>query len=187
MSSGRAQRLINIIEATNEWTARWLSWIVVIMTLIICYEVLMRYFLNAPTDWASEINQYLMCAMSMLGGGYCLLVDQHVRVDFFYRTLSTRRQALVELCTWWLALLFCLVLIIKGGETAIDAFVKNKRSMSIMEYPLYPSMVTVPLGAILILLQIVARSMKNIMVLRARADQSDALASKLHHSKNLSD
>ena len=68
------------IEVTNTWIATASAYVVLVMTVTITYEVVCRYFLSAPTDWASELNQYLLCAMSMLGGGYCLLRDQHVQI-----------------------------------------------------------------------------------------------------------
>lgn len=154
------------------------------MTATVCYEVLCRYFLNSPTDWANELNQYLLCGLSMLGGGYCLLQDQHVRVDVLYMHFSRRRRAWVELGTWWLVLLFCLVMLIWGGELTWEALVKNKRSMSLLEWPLYPSLAMVPLGAFLVLIQAVARLLGNLLILKAGVEREEEMAANLQTSKS---
>jgi len=158
---------LRVIEVVNTWVATVSSYVALVMTVTITYEVVCRYFLNAPTDWAGELNQYLLCAMSLLGGGYCLLRDQHVRVDILYRHWTPRRRAGIELCTWWIAALWCVILLWWGGEIALESFTKNKLSSSFLEWPLYPSQMMVPLGAFLLLLQIAARTASNIRVLWA--------------------
>ncbi|RJX35733.1 MAG: TRAP transporter small permease subunit [Desulfarculus sp.] len=163
---GLARGFIRFSEASNRWVAKVTSYIVVIMMASICYEVFCRYVIESPTDWSLEINQYLLCALSLLGGGYCLVMDQHVRVDFLFRHLSRRRQAVLELCTWWLGMLFCGVLIWRGGQLAIEAFLTNRLSDSVLELPLYPGLVMIPIGSLLLLMQILSRMLQNILLLR---------------------
>ncbi|MEW5913966.1 MAG: TRAP transporter small permease subunit [Thermodesulfobacteriota bacterium] len=163
---GLARGFIRFSEVCNRWVAKVTAYIVIIMMVTICYEVFCRYAIESPTDWSLEVNQYLLCALSLLGGGYCLVVDQHVRVDFLFRHLSRRRQAVLELCTWWLAILFCAVLIWRGGQLAIEAFLTNRLSDSVLELPLFPGLVMIPIGSLLLLMQILARMLQNILLLR---------------------
>ena len=179
-----AARIIKSINALTLWVERIFSLTVVVMAISICWEVFCRYLLNSPTDWVNETNQYLLCLMSMLGGSYCLLLDQHVRVDFLFRLRSEKQKAVMELATWWLAALFCLVIIWWGGEMALEALVKNKLSDTILEMPLWPSMFMVPLGALLLLLQIVARSLKNLLILNHPTDDLPGLLDELRLGKS---
>lgn len=160
-----------LIDAINMKIAHVVSYVLVLMVLTISYEVLCRYLLNSPTDWALEINEYLLCAISMLGGGYAILKDEHVRVDVLYRYFPIKARAIAEFATWWIVVLFCLVIIWKGGEMSIEALVKGKKSMGIMEFHLFPSMVTVPLGAFLMLLQALVRIVRNILLLKTGMDE----------------
>ncbi|MCB2190791.1 MAG: TRAP transporter small permease subunit [Deltaproteobacteria bacterium] len=177
-------QIIRSINTFTLWVEKIFSLTVVVMALSICWEVFCRYLLDSPTDWVNETNQYLLCLMSMLGGSYCLLVDQHVRVDFFFRLRSDKQKALMELMTWWLAALFCVVIIWWGGEMAIEALVKNKLSNTILEMPLWPSMFMVPLGALLLLLQIVSRSLKNLLILKHPSSDLPGLLEELGLSKS---
>ena len=171
MNHGPAGKLCSVIDAINLWIARVLSFVVIVMMLTIVYEVVCRYLFNSPTDWSGEMNQYFFCAISMLGGGYALLVDQHVRVDILYRRFSPKRRAIVELATWWLILIFCFVLMWKGGEMTIEALLKDKRSMTILEFPLFPSLATVPIGAFLIFIQAGARIVLDVVTLATGKDE----------------
>ncbi len=178
-----ARKLLGMVDSVNTWVARACSYIVLIMAFTISYEVVCRYFLAAPTDWAGELNQYLLCAMSMLGGAYCLIQDQHVRVDFIYRRCSLRQRAILEFCTWWMAALFCVILVWWGGELALDALLKDKRSSGLMEMPLFPSQVMIPLGALLLLVQIIARMFRNALVLKSSETDDEKLREQLGISK----
>lgn len=180
----RATRIIRRINSLTLWVERIFSFTVVVMALSICWEVFCRYLLNSPTDWVNETNQYLLCVMSMLGGGFCLLMDQHVRVDFFFRLQTEKRRAAMELLTWWLAALFCIVIIWWGGEMAIEALVKNKLSDTILEMPLWPSLFMVPVGAVLLLLQIISRSLRNILVLKCPDSDLPGLLEELGAGKS---
>jgi len=181
----RTTRVIRRINFLTLWVERIFSFTVVVMALSICWEVLCRYLLNSPTDWVNETNQYLLCTMSMLGGGFCLLLDQHVRVDFFFRLHTERRRAVMELFTWWLAALFCVVIIWWGGEMAIEALVKNKLSDTILEMPLWPSLFMVPVGGVLLLLQIISRSLRNILIIKCPDSDLPGLLEELGAGKSL--
>ena len=61
------------------------------------YEVVARYAFSAPTLWAFEVSYMLMGSAFMLGIAYCLQVDQHVRVDFFYAVVSRRKSAVMDI------------------------------------------------------------------------------------------
>lgn len=174
------RRLGTVIDKLNSWVAKFFSYVVIVMMVTISYEVMARYLFNAPTDWSGEINQYLLCTMSMLGGGYALLVDQHVRVDIIYRYFSLKQRAVIELSTWWLIIIFCLVLVWKGSGAAFDALVSGKRSMSILEFPLFPSLVMVPIGGGLLLLQALARVLRNILTLITGVDEVGSGKSLFH-------
>jgi TRAP-type C4-dicarboxylate transport system permease small subunit len=167
------RKACDAVDGLNLWTARIFGYTSLVLTLLVSYEVFCRYFLNAPSDWSSEIIEYLLCLMSLMGGGYCLLIDQHVRVDIIYRYFSPRRRSIAELATWWLVILFCLTLLWFGGQSTVEAFIGNKKSMSIMEYPLWLPLLTVPVGALLLLLQVLARMVRSILTIRTGVDELD--------------
>jgi TRAP-type mannitol/chloroaromatic compound transport system permease small subunit len=159
------------IDRVNLLSGNIFCYTSVVMMCLMSYEVICRYLFNSPSDWSGEINEYLLLMMSMMGGGYALLIDQHVRVDIIYRYFSPKQRSAVELATWWLAFLFFLALLWFGGEIAIEAFIKNKRSASLMEMPLYPSLFFIPIGAFLLLFQALARMIRCVLTLATGVDE----------------
>src|SRR5210317_1097254 len=66
----------------------------VIVTVVI---VVMRYVFDAGTVWLQESVVWMHAVVFMLGAAYTLQQDEHVRVDIFYRDMTERRRAWVNL------------------------------------------------------------------------------------------
>jgi len=158
--------VIKTIEAVNNFIGNVSGWLALLMAFLITFEVVSRYIFSAPTMWSMEVNQYLFCAITLLGGGYCLLKDGHVRVDLFRPRFSPKTVAIVEMCTFPLAIMFFAILVWLGGSEFWTVLVEYQRSDTIMAFPMWPVWLTVPLGALLIELQIVARYLRCVSDLK---------------------
>ena len=66
----------------------------VIVTFIV---VIMRYVFDAGLIWVQESVVWMHAVVFMLGAAYTLHAEEHVRVDIFYRSMSERRRAWVDL------------------------------------------------------------------------------------------
>ena len=162
-------RISKIIASINTFITEIVAAsILVLLTTLVVYEVIVRYVFNAPTFWSMEVTQYLFCAITMISGGYCLLRDGHVRVDLFYPKMSPKTQALVEIITYPLTIIFCVILVWLGGEEFWRVLSSMTRSDSIAALPLWPVWLMIPMGGLLLLLQVVARYIKNIQILIER-------------------
>lgn len=159
-------RISQTIAAINKFFAEVVSaCILASLTLLVVYEVVVRYFFNAPTSWSMEVTQYMFCAITMLSGGYCLLRDAHVRVDLYYPRMSPKTQALVEIVTYPLTMFLCTILIWQGGDEFWKVLSNMAHSDSIAALPLWPVWLMIPLGGLLLLLQVLVRYIKNIQIL----------------------
>jgi TRAP-type mannitol/chloroaromatic compound transport system permease small subunit len=154
------KKLADAIDRINIWAGQVASFIILALIATVMYEVVSRYLFNAPTRWCSEISQYLQAGAVLLGGGYCLVSDGHVRVDILHGQFKPGAQKLVEILTFLVVLCFTFAMIWQGAETSYEAWIHDKRSMTILEFPLFPSMVLVPIGAALLLLQSLGRALR---------------------------
>ena len=159
------KRLCDFIDRINIGIGKISSFLILILVAIVMYEVVSRYLFNAPTQWSNELSEYLLTGVVMLGGAYCLAEHEHVRVDIIHRNFSDRIQAWIEIFTFLLVLTFVTAIVWKGGEASYDAFIHDRRSMSVMEMPLFPSMVLVPVGAFLLGLQSLAGALRAVLQL----------------------
>ena len=78
------ERIANLCDGINRGTASVIRWLALFMVLIQFAIVVGRYVFGVNSIAAQESVLYLHATLFMLGAGYTLLVDKHVRVDVFY-------------------------------------------------------------------------------------------------------
>ncbi len=78
-------------------TGRAASWLTLAMVLVTFVIVVLRYVFDVGLIWLQESLTWLHAVVFMLGAAYTLQRDEHVRVDIFYRDMSERGRAWVNL------------------------------------------------------------------------------------------
>ncbi len=91
------KRIIHIIDTINEQLGKAASWCSLFLVLLVCVDVILRYFFQWSQVWMMEIELYLFAIIFLLGGAYAFQKDQHVRVDVFYSNMPDRNKAIVNL------------------------------------------------------------------------------------------
>jgi TRAP-type mannitol/chloroaromatic compound transport system permease small subunit len=151
-----------VIDWINEQGGTLISFLILILVVVVLYEICARYLFNRPTIWAQEISQMIYGAYVILLGGYVLRRGGHVNVEILYGKFSPRTRAIIDLFTWLLFFFFCGLLLIKGWEMAWDSFKVRETEPTSFAPPVYPIKMMIPLGALLILLQGLARFLRSL-------------------------
>jgi TRAP-type mannitol/chloroaromatic compound transport system permease small subunit len=89
--------LSTVIDRVSEGTGRAAAWLTLAMVIVSFVIVIIRYVLDSGFIWLQESLTWMHAAVFMLGAAYTLQQDAHVRVDIFYREMSAKRRALVNL------------------------------------------------------------------------------------------
>ncbi|MBB4267016.1 TRAP transporter small permease subunit [Roseospira visakhapatnamensis] len=104
--------LARAIDGLNRGIGQATAWLALFMVLVQFLVVVLRYVFGLGFIWMQESIVYMHGLLFMVGAGYTLLQDGHVRVDVFYRDASRRRQALVNLAGSVLFLIpFCTLIL----------------------------------------------------------------------------
>jgi TRAP-type mannitol/chloroaromatic compound transport system permease small subunit len=145
------------LRRVAEWTGRavaMLSLPLVILTFVI---VLLRYAFDLGWIWMQESVVWMHAAIFMLAAAYTLACDDHVRVDIFYRQMSPRRKALVDLAGTLLLLLPMMVfLIVVSFDYVVVSWSirEGSREAGGLPYPFVPLLKSlIPVTAGLLILQ----------------------------------
>ena len=85
------------VDRVNEIVGRVVAWLTLLMVLTTFFVAAMRYGFSWGRVWIQESYVWMHGIVFMLGAGYTLLHDGHVRVDIFYRPASVRFKAWVDL------------------------------------------------------------------------------------------
>ena len=104
-------RFIRFTDRLNETIGRGVAWLTLAMVIVTFVVVVLRYVYAIGWVWLQESYVWMHGAVFMVGAGYTLLHDGHVRVDIFYRPAGPRYKALIDLLGAALLLLpmLCLV------------------------------------------------------------------------------
>ena len=116
-----------LIDILNEWIGRGVAWVTLALVLVIFTDVVMRYLFKTSFVFTQEMEWHLFAFIFLIGAGYTLLHDGHVRVDIIYQRLGWKGQA-------WINLLGVIIFLIPGCIMVITTswkFVVN--SFLIME------------------------------------------------------
>lgn len=161
--------LITGIEKFTETTGRAVSWLILAMVLLICYDVAMRYVFHQGSVALQELEWHLFAVVFLLGGAYTLKHDAHVRVDILYqsRFVSDRGRAWINILGFVLFLLpFSIMILLTTWPFVENAFYYNEGSPDPGGLPyrfILKSMIL--LAFVFMLLQGIADLLKQIQVL----------------------
>ncbi len=158
----RLRFALRIIDAISERTALIASFIMAVWVPITVYDVIMRYFFHAPSFWAYELSGLLFGPFWLLGGAYVLKKGAHVNFELFYRRLTPRGQAIIDLVTYTLFFFYCALILKFGCSHFWLAFSKDQHTCSIWGPPLAPFWLMIPVGAGLILLVGIAKYIRDL-------------------------
>jgi TRAP-type mannitol/chloroaromatic compound transport system permease small subunit len=156
------KRFLKTIDRISEQSGKAVSFLIVLLVFVILYEIFARYLFNSPAIWAHEIAQMIYGAYVILLGAYVLQRKGHVNVDILYNRFRPRTRAIIDLFTWLLFFYFCGLLLLKGGEMAWDSLKVLETEPTSFAPPVYPIKMMIPLGALLILLQGLAKFIRDL-------------------------
>ena len=164
--ASKQQSLINrISDATGKVTA-WLTLFMVVATVVV---VVLRYVFDVGLIWLQESIIWMHATVFMVGAAYTFMHEEHVRVDVFYRSMSVRRKALVDLLGVAIFLLpMCVFLTLKSYDFAWTSWSMHEASRESggLPYPFLPIiksvLVIMPVTVGLQGLALLLRSMRSL-------------------------
>ena len=153
---------IRHIDRFSDLTGRLFALVQVFLVVTITYEVVVRYFFNAPTVWVFESSAMANGASFMLACGYALSKGAHVRTDIFWDKYSERKKGTIDLVAY-LVLFFptMIFMMVVGIDGAWHSYITGERSQeSIWRAIMWPFRSAIPLAALLFMIQGVSESLK---------------------------
>lgn len=81
------------VDTLNEYIGRGTAWVTALLVAVIFIDVVMRYAFNTSFVFTQELEWHLFAFIFLIGAGYTLLHDGHVRVDIIYQRLGFKGRA----------------------------------------------------------------------------------------------
>jgi TRAP-type mannitol/chloroaromatic compound transport system permease small subunit len=152
---------VKYVDKVNRVVGLFAMYMVFLMIGVLFYSTISKNFFN-PSLWTLEMAQFAMVAYYLLGGGYSMQIESHVRMDLIYSRWSDRTKAVLDAITVFF-LIFYLGLLLFGGISSTRYAVEyGEKSYSSWAPPMAPIKIIMCIGITLMLLQVIATFFKDL-------------------------
>ncbi len=161
------QNLLLSVDRLSTWIGKVFSWAALILTLMISWEVFMRYVLNKPHAWMLDFQIMMYGTLFMTAGAYTLSKNGHVRGDVLYGFFAPRTQASIDLVLYFVFFLPGITALTYAGWVYFgESLAIREQTFSAEPLPMYPFKFIIPLSGGILLLQGVVEIIRCIMCIR---------------------
>ena len=176
----RLRQLAWYLTAVNTIIGRLTAWLVLYMILMQFVVVIMRYVFSYGSIQMQESIWYMHGLLFMLGAGYTLAKQGHVRLDIFYRTSSKKTRAWVNLVGALVCLIpFCIVNFDLAWPMVLNSWAVLEGSTEASGLPfIYLFKTVLLIFSVLVASEGVALGIRSVLVLNDQGLNSDSTSTK---------
>lgn len=155
------------VDSLNERIGRMLAWLILVTVMVSTGAASVRYGLGMGSNAWLELQWYLFSAIFLLGAGYALRRNDHVRIDVLSARLSPRSRAWIDILGGLLFLMpMALVILWLSWPMFMLAWTGNEVSADAGGLVRWPVKLLIPVGFALLALQGVSEIIKRVAWLR---------------------
>ena len=157
-----------IVDSICDRVGRFVMYGVFLMMFLLILSFVTRNIINFPLMWIIEMAQFTITAYYLLGGGYSMLADDHVRMDLSYGKLSKKGKAKMDIFTSFF-LIFYLAILFFGSITSLIYTIETKQKLFTAWAPyVWPIKTIMSFGILLMLLQSFSMFFKDIAKVKGK-------------------
>ena len=162
------QKALLFIDRVSTWVGQAFSWLIVVLTFFVSWEVFSRYALDAPHAWAFDAMAMLYGTLFMMAGAYTLSKNGHVRGDVLYGFFRPRTQATIDLTLYIVFFLpGVFALTYAGYFYAAESWAINEHSNVTADGPpVYPFKTIIPIAGAFLFAQGIVEIVRCILCLK---------------------
>ncbi len=164
--------LSRFIDAISLGLGKLIMWLILGATVISAVNAVLRKAFNIGSNSALEIQWYLFAGVFMLGVGYVMLKNDHVRIDFISSRFSKRTNAIIDavgIVVFTIPL--ALIMIDLAWPYFMRAYDSGEMSQNAGGLIRWPAIILIPVGFGVLLLQALSELIKRIGFLTGHRDQ----------------
>ena len=168
-----------VVDRITSRLGRVISWLTLVMILIGAYNAIARYLgrfigVNLSSNLYLELQWYLFSLIFLLGAGFALKENAHVRVDVLYGRLRRRARARIDLIGSVLMLIpFCIFVLWVSWPSIRNSWLVREGSPDPGGLPRYPLKAVIIVAFVLLLVQGISELVKDFRVLRGPDEDAE--------------
>ena len=164
--------LSRLIDAISLGIGKLIGWLILAATVISAVNAVLRKAFNIGSNSALEIQWYLFAAVFMLGVGYVMLKNDHVRIDFISSRFSKRTNAIIDVIGMVVFTIpLAWIMIDLAWPYFMRAYDSGEMSQNAGGLIRWPVIALIPIGFGMLLMQTLSELIKRIGFLTGHRDQ----------------
>jgi TRAP-type mannitol/chloroaromatic compound transport system permease small subunit len=162
--------LSKLIDGLNQRVGHAVCWLILVAVIVSAGNATVRYLFDISSNGWLELQWYLFSAVFLLGAGYTLLHNEHVRIDVLFGHLAPRRRAWVDLLGGIFFLLpFAVIITALSWPVFVESYLRHEGSADAGGLLRWPAKLLIPAGFLLLTLQGISEIIKRAAFLRGLA------------------
>jgi TRAP-type mannitol/chloroaromatic compound transport system permease small subunit len=146
--------LSRFIDRVNERVGRTVYWLVLAAVLVSSGNAMVRYLFDYSSNGWLELQWYLYSGFFMVGAGYTLLRNEHVRIDIVISRFNPRIRAWIDLLGGIFFLLpMAVIIMVLSWPVFTDSFALDEYSPNAGGLLRWPVKLMIPVGFFLLAAQ----------------------------------
>jgi len=166
---GALLRVSNLIDAISNRVGQAIYWLILVSVIVSSGNAVVRYIFDVSSNGWLELQWYLFSAVFLLGAGYTLLHNQHVRIDIVISRLPPRVRGWIDLLgTLFFLLPMAIIILWFSLPMVADSYLRHEMSSDAGGLLRWPAKILIPIGFALLILQAISELIKRIAFLMGR-------------------
>jgi len=159
---------LSSVDRLSTWVGQAFAWLIVILTVHVCWEVIARYALDRPSAWAFDMQMMYYGILFMMAGAYTLAKQGHVRGDILYGFLPPRAQATIDLVLYVAFFIPGVIALVWAGwfYAGESIAIREHSTLMVDGPPIYPFKAFIPIAGIFLLVQGISEIVRSALCLK---------------------
>ena len=103
------------MKTLNKLLGYLIAFLVGLMVLGCCWQVITRFLLNNPSKYTEEFLRYALIWMTMLGVPYAYGQERHISINIITKTFSLKGSLFTKMVIEIIVMILCVTVFIAGG------------------------------------------------------------------------
>lgn len=134
------------------------AWLLFVIGAMLTYEVVARYFFNAPTIWAEELSRLFLIWAVFLASAGLMGRGEHIRVTALIERAPPAVQRAVDVAVHIFVAIIAGLVAWYGVPIAMNSFEVGRTTGSMLDIPSWWTQASIPVGFGLLALQSLANA-----------------------------
>ena len=155
-----------ILDRIMDFMAFLAGILLAVAVLIVCFEILMRYFVQRPQVWTVEVCEYILFSIAFLGAPWLLKVGGHVNIDIFASQLSPKGKTINAIISASVGIIISAIICWFSITTSYECYTSGILLTKTLNVPKHYFLMLIALGYFFLLLEFGRQFLRNLKTLR---------------------